>query len=126
MLMRLCVRLYANSCWVHRAADDANIIKRFVLSWILKKHTSAPAGIIHMRTWKGGECSNATTFETTGICPVISGAKIAKYHLNGSLQKRKNEARYVDTRPIIETGISELVPNIIDKPGPTRQIILQP
>ena len=50
----------------------------------------------------------------------------SKYHLNGSLQKRKNEARYVDTRPIIETGISELVPNIIDKPGPTRQIILQP
>ena len=46
--------------------------------------------------------------------------------MNGSLQKRKNEARYVDTRPIIETGISELVPNIIDKPGPTRQIILQP
>jgi hypothetical protein len=56
----------------------------------------------------------------------FDGKKIAKYHLNGSLQKRKNEARYVDTRPIIETGISELVPNIIDKPGPTRQIILQP
>ena len=41
--------------------------------------------------------------------------------MNGSLQKRKNEARYVGTRPIIETGISELVPNIIDKPGPTRK-----
>ena len=40
--------------------------------------------------------------------------------------KRKNEARYVETRPIIETGIFELAQKMIDKPGPTRIIILQP
>ena len=58
---------------------------------------------------------------------VLLKKTLAKYHLKGSLQKRKSEARYEDTRPMIETGISELlVPSIIDKPGPTRQIILQP